>query len=1578
MSGTRLTGTLGANTLTGGDRSELIYGAGGADLLLGGGGNDVFLFDGQPDFTVPGRQLAGGAGFDALRFRSAVSLSDAAFQGITGLEAIQLSATGLTSLTLGAAASLAFADGVTVTAAGLGRLDLDGGGLAPGLRVTANGAGGADTLRGGTAGDMLAGGGGDDLLVGGLGADVLTGGLGNDRFIHAADRDAAAPDTVVGGLGFDTLEIVLDDALLGRTGLLAELTRLHASMASIPAGTEGRRFTSELLQLDMRGVEAVRVAHGERSWSLAEALAAPRTRSDNYTTIEDTSLAVSAPQGLLANDSGVGLTVVPAILTTFAVTTLRADGSFDYQPPADGSGFLMLPYTARDVFGRSVDGDFWVYATPVNDAPRFSGPTELSLSEGGAASRRVAVVGLHDPDNTPNQAGFFYRMTGGEGVFTWEAGNGVLFAQGLDFEARRSWTLVFEAGDGEFIARHTLDVTVTDLDEPPVIDILAPLGAPENTRDFVTIGSVFVRDPEGMPASGMTARLIGGDGHFDWDPATGILRARGLDREATAVWNLVFEASDGVNTVRREVLVPVANVNEPPVIVGPTALTVAENVAPDMALATILVQDPDGPVTAPGSYARLVGGDGVFSWAGGTAPLLANGLDYETRRSWTLVFEAGDDEFTVRHTLEVTVADVDEAPAITMPEPLRAPEGSTEFVRAGFVIIADPEGLPLTGEGRYARMLGGGDSFDWNPATGELRARNLDYDARQSWTLTFEASDGSFPVSRSVVVEVVDVNVPPVFTAPARVGVAEGSADFVKIADVLVADPDGTLVASADRLRLLGGEDRFEWRATGELFARSLDFETRPSWTLTFEAADGPNTARHTLVVDVTDVNEPPGLSGPGEIRLAEGRWIAKVLGIFEATDPDAGAELRFSLAEGFGLFSIGARDGVLLLNGALDFETRRAYELEVRVTDGAFSVARPVTLFVEDADDTPLFLPSSLSAATMREDVPIGTRIGELRAFDADAGALVRYEPLTWASPSGLPVPFSVDAETGEIKVSGRLDHDTVGTYVLTARARGDSETLGTAELRFATINVNEPPVPRAPLVTALAEGTQLGMVLGFVSATDPDAGTVLTYAIDARRFPGFSVTAEGAVLFSGTLDYEATPVIVVPVLIGDGEFVVESPVTVAVIDMNEPAVLAPGASTLLQVPETAPLGSVIGRIPLVDPDAGATLRFGLAGPNPLFVVDGATGDIILTGLLNHGTAPSLSLPVFGVDNGSLVTSLMLTVEVQDAPEPLNGPRGVTLLENQAPSSTPLAYFFSSGTALDPSRTVFSLLGGGSSFRIDPASGALFQTAPLDHETMPFLDLTIRAQDGTSTVDQHFGVVVQDVDEPIRLVGAPTGTVVLPENLSVDWFFSARADIARFRLVDPDDDVGAGNLSVRVNGRLDQTVLQITSNGNVRSEVSPFVTSVIGVDISLIPMLGRQFDAERDGPFLVELLSSRGEGVIGAFTLVIGDVNEFAPILNGPTALAVTSRASFGTVLAVMEATDGDIAADLRFSLADGFGRFEIDELAGTIVVAGPLGAPATYDLRVRISDGRFTDEQDLRITVVAPPAASADPVWG
>ncbi|MEL6553282.1 MAG: Ig-like domain-containing protein [Cyanobacteria bacterium J06621_11] len=156
-----VTGTGGADNITGDDGNNIINGLSDNDTLDGGGGDDVV--NGGSDVDV----ILGGTGNDVINGGS----SDDNIEAGSGNDIVNA----------GSGNDLMYGgDGTDVLNGGSGEDTLFGGAE----RDLLTGGSENDTLYGEAGQDLLRGGSGDDTLIGGEGDDILAGGQGADRFTY--------------------------------------------------------------------------------------------------------------------------------------------------------------------------------------------------------------------------------------------------------------------------------------------------------------------------------------------------------------------------------------------------------------------------------------------------------------------------------------------------------------------------------------------------------------------------------------------------------------------------------------------------------------------------------------------------------------------------------------------------------------------------------------------------------------------------------------------------------------------------------------------------------------------------------------------------------------------------------------------------------------------------------------------------------------------------------------------------------------------------------------------------------------------------------------------------------------------------------------------------------------------------------------------------------------------------------------------------------------------------------------------------------------------------------------------------
>ena len=253
-------------------------------------------------------------------------------------------------------------------------------------------------------------------------------------------------------------------------------------------------------------------------------------------------------------------------------------------------------------------------------------------------------------------------------------------------------------------------------------------------------------------------------------------------------------------------------------------------------------------------------------------------------------------------------------------------------------------------------------------------------------------------------------------------------------------------------------------------------------------------------------------------------------------------------------------------------------YDVNVTASDGTNSATKAVAITVTNVNETPTV--TSAATASFAENAS-GT-VYTVAATDPDAGATLTYS-LTGADAS----LFNINSTTGVVTFKSSPNYEAPGdaggnnVYNITVGA-SDGTNTATKAVAVSVTNVNEAPTVTSAATASFAEnGT--GAVYT-VAATDPDAGTTLTYSLTGADASLFNINSTtGVVTFKSSPNYEAPAdagannVYNITVGASDGTNSTTKAVAITVTNVNE----APTGITVtgpLSVQETVVSGGNIG----------------------------------------------------------------------------------------------------------------------------------------------------------------------------------------------------------------------------------------------------------------------------------------------------------------------------------------------------------------------------------------------------------------
>ncbi|UCE66773.1 MAG: hypothetical protein JSU85_01825, partial [Candidatus Zixiibacteriota bacterium] len=723
-----------------------------------------------------------------------------------------------------------------------------------------------------------------------------------------------------------------------------------------------------------------------------------------------------------------------------------------------------------------------------------------------------ALVALDIPPNAN-----FVDSLNGLGLFTFNPD----YAQADDYQ------VLFIASDGNLADSQYVDITVTNVNRTPVLDLISsPQSVNENETLYLR---VTASDPDGnipllsafnIPINSSFVDSANGAGGFVFTP----------DYTQAAIYQVSFVASDGALADSQMVNVIVANVNAPPVItvVGPQTVTEGNPLlftvsATDIDGTTPALSYFNGPVNS--SFEDSLNGVGLFRFY----------PDFTQSGTYDVGFIAYDGALADTDYVNITVLEIgNQAPILSPIGSRTIGEGETLLVAVSAV---DPDSsIPqlLTGtlppNAVFEDSLNGRGLFTFMP----------DYTQSGIDTVLFIATDGALSDSEYVQLTITEAgNQYPVLDSIGSQTVDEGNSLILTITS---SDPDGSIPALS-ALNLPSGAGFIDnGDGTGD-FSYYPGFFDEGLYTVIFIASDGVLADTEHVDITVNDTPRPPVWNSIADRAVFEGQTISFVV---QATDPDLTIPALSveTLAENWAFTD--SLNGKGLFTFSPDYTQAGQYTLTFIASDGTLSDSEFVEIFVFEAGNQPPEI-DSIGPQTVIEGEhleilitasdPEGI-IPALQSFNRPANSTFT----DYGNGSGL---FTFDPSFTQ-----------AGVYNVLFRAF-DGELYDSLWVEITVIDFGFPPTldPIGP--RSVTEGEILYVS---VSASDPDSTIPQLLAEQLPANAAFVDSLNGTGLLTFIPDYTQAGIDTVLFIATDGALSDSEYVEITVIEAgNQPPALAP-----------------------------------------------------------------------------------------------------------------------------------------------------------------------------------------------------------------------------------------------------------------------------------------------------------------------------------------------------------------------------------------------------------------------------------
>ncbi|CAI5780395.1 protocadherin alpha-5-like isoform X10 [Podarcis lilfordi] len=323
------------------------------------------------------------------------------------------------------------------------------------------------------------------------------------------------------------------------------------------------------------------------------------------------------------------------------------------------------------------------------------------------------------------------------------------------------------------------------------------------------------------------------------------------------------------------------------------------------------------------------------------------------------------------------------------------------------------------------------------------------------------------------------------------------------------------LVPRMFRMMSKGQEDYFEVNVqNGILFVNSrIDREELCAKNLECAVhleviVDKPLRVFH-IEVEIRDINDNAPIFSASEQILSIAEFIMAPGTRFPlegASDADIGtnALLTYKLRPN-DYFIVEQKTGdqhnkplAIVLKKPLDREEAPVHRLSLTATDGGkpeLTGTVQLVINVLDANDNPPVFNQSVYKVTLLENAATGTLVIKLNATDLDEGI---NKEISYSFTNHVPLNFqkifTINSNTGEIMVNGRVDFEDISVYDLqiVAEDKGNLPLSGHCQVIIEVLDVNDnaPEVSVSSLSVPVPEDSPLGTVVALISVSDRDSG--------------------------------------------------------------------------------------------------------------------------------------------------------------------------------------------------------------------------------------------------------------------------------------------------------------------------------------------------------------------------------------------------------------------------------------------------------------------------------------------------------
>ncbi|KAJ8000877.1 hypothetical protein DPEC_G00184960 [Dallia pectoralis] len=526
---------------------------------------------------------------------------------------------------------------------------------------------------------------------------------------------------------------------------------------------------------------------------------------------------------------------------------------------------------------------------------------------------------------------------------------------------------------------------------------------------------------------------------------------------------------------------------------------------------------------------------------------------------------------------------------------------------------------------------------------------------------------------------------------------------------------------------------------------------------------------------------------------------------------------------------------------------------------------------------------------------------------------------------------------------------------------------------IRVIDTNNHRPRFTQARYEARVSEDTPPETEVLRVAAADDDEKNKLTFTLLSSTDP-FSLKkfrldpGTGALYTAERLDHETMRRHTLTVMVRDQDIPVKRNLVRVIVDVEDANDNAPwfvGSPYSGRVFESAAVGSAVLQVTALDKDKGqnAEVAYSIESGNVAnsFAIDPVLGTVTVAKELDRSSKNQFELVVKATDKGTPPLTATATIHI-----------AVTVSDNATPrftenefsaevsESAPSGSYVTVISATSQSSVFYQIKSGNtdSAFDINPNSGVVVTSKALDYEMTPEYRLTIQGTNmaglaSNATLQIH----LKDENDNLPVFLQPEFTGMISESAPVNSVVLTGDNTP---LV-----VRASDADRETNAMLIYQIVEPYAHNHFAIDSS---TGAIRITTAL------DYEQRKEFRFTVQVhdlgMPRLFADTASNVTVNVIDVNDCPPQFLQPlyeTTVIVPTYKGVEVIRVAASDADSEPNSHLFFSISEGnIGeKFKMDPTTGVIMIQNVTQLRSRYELRVRVSDGRFANTVSVKINV-------------